>query len=214
MNSIQVNHLLPHFISDTEKPVSEIWCKEVTFNKGEYYLISASSGAGKSSLLSYVFGERKDYQGDILFDNQSITTLNSKGWNEVRKNKISFVFQGLRLFSELTALENILIKNQLTNYKTQEEIIHLLESVGLANKTNEKAARLSFGQQQRVACIRALCQPFDFLLLDEPFSHLDETNVEVLSNIIIQELQSRKAGMILCSLGPKYPFNYQHQLTL
>ena len=212
--TLQINNVLPHFISDTENPVSEIWCKEVSFNKGEYYLISASSGTGKSSLLSYLFGERKDYQGSISLDGKKIETLTSKEWNEVRKNKISFVFQGLRLFSELTALENIIIKNQLTNYKTQEEIIHLLESVGLADKVNEKAARLSFGQQQRVACIRALCQPFDFLLLDEPFSHLDETNVEVLSNIITQELQSRQAGMILCSLGPKYPFNYQHQLKL
>jgi ABC-type lipoprotein export system ATPase subunit len=214
MNQIQVNNVLPHFISGTDASVSEIWCKKTTFNRGEYYLLSASSGAGKSSLLSFLFGERNDYRGNILFDETIIDTLSSTAWRDIRRNRISLVFQGLRLFPGLTAFENIVLKNRLTHYRTENEIIRLLNYSGLAAKKDEKVARLSFGQQQRVAILRALCQPFDFLFLDEPFSHLDEANIEVLSDLILKELQVRQAGMIICSLGQKYAFNYQHCLKL
>jgi ABC-type lipoprotein export system ATPase subunit len=214
MNQIQVNDVLPHFISGTDASVSEIWRKKATFKKGEYYLLSASSGAGKSSLLSFLFGERNDYQGDILFNETKIDSLSSKEWRDIRRSQISFVFQGLRLFPGLTAFENILLKNRLTHYKTEDEIVRLLNYLGLAAKKDEKAGRLSFGQQQRVAILRALCQPFDFLFLDEPFSHLDEANIEILSELLLNELQMRQAGMIICSLGQGYLFDYQYCMKL
>jgi ABC-type lipoprotein export system ATPase subunit len=214
MDSIQIRFVVPHFLSDAVTPASEVWRNEVTFRKGEHCLVAAHSGSGKSSLLAYVFGERSDYDGDVLFDNRKTQLLKAQEWNAVRQGHISFVFQGLRLFPTLTAMENIAIKNRLTGYKTRAEILALLDAAGLADKTDEKAGRLSFGQQQRVAIIRALCQPFDFLLADEPFSHLDDVNTGVMAEIIAQELQRQGAGMILCSLGPQYPFAYQHHLKL
>lgn len=214
MNLIQVNDVLPYFISDADTSASEVWCQTVSFRKGENYLVSASSGAGKSSLLAYLFGERNDYKGDILFDGKKIDSLNANAWCDIRKKNISFVFQGLKLFPELTVHENIVIKNRLTRFKSIKEINQLLDETGLAAKKNEKAAKLSFGQQQRAAVVRALCQPFDFLFLDEPFSHLDETNIEILSGIVSRELQERQAGLILCSLGREYLFNYQTRLKL
>ena len=199
---------MPSFLSASEVSASEIWGRDVCFRKGEYHLVSAVSGAGKTSLLSYMFGERTDYTGSITFDAHSIHSLNSAGLSNLRKHQIGFVFQGLRLFSELTAFENIAIKNRLTGYKTNDEILRMLECVGLAEKCNEKAARLSFGQQQRVAIIRALCQPFDFLLMDEPFSHLDDNNIKIMESLVTQELEARQAGLVLCSLGVEYPFIY------
>ena len=214
MNNIHINYVSPNFLSDANVSHSEIWHREVCFRKEEYHLISATSGAGKSSLLSYLFGERKDYAGEISYDENKIVSLKSWEWSDVRKSGISFVFQGLRLFSELTAFENISLKNRLTNHKTDDEIMYMLESAGLAEKRNEKAARLSFGQQQRIAIIRALCQPFDFLLMDEPFSHLDDANIEKMSNLVTQELKSRNAGLLLCSLGDEYSFVYHRKWKL
>lgn len=214
MNIIRVNHLLPSFISDTEASVSEVWRHDVTFRKGEYCLVSAASGAGKSSLLSYMFGERSDYTGDILYDDRNIASLTPGEWSDVRLNRIAFVFQGLRLFADLTVYENIAIQNRPAQHKTDEEIMHLLDSAGLAGKRSERAARLSFGQQQRAATIRALCRPFDFLLMDEPFSHLDDENIGIMSGIITRELQNNRAGLILCSLGAEYPFTYHQTLKL
>jgi ABC-type lipoprotein export system ATPase subunit len=205
---------LPYFLSDAEASVSEIWRRDVCFRKGEHHLVFATSGAGKSSLLSYLFGERCDYTGNIRYDDRETGSLTAAGWSEIRRHRISFVFQGLRLFTDLTAFENIDLKNQLTHHKTSEEILHLLDMVGLADKRDEKAARLSFGQQQRIAIIRALCQPFDFLLMDEPFSHLDDINIEIMSKLVEQELSSKQAGLILCSLGAEYPFIYHHKWKL
>ncbi|MDR2563157.1 MAG: ATP-binding cassette domain-containing protein [Prevotellaceae bacterium] len=214
MDTIQVNHVVPYFISDTGKPVSEIWHKEVRFSRNKLYLISASSGAGKSSLLSYIFGERTDYSGDFLYDDVNGNAMKITEWTQLRTFVISCVFQGLRLFPELTALENVSIKNHLTGHKTEEEIKQMFVEAGLEDKVNDKVARLSFGQQQRIAVIRALCQPFDFLLMDEPFSHLDDDNVAVMSKMVASELKSKNAGLILCSLGPEYPFAYDVKLKL
>ena len=221
MELISINNVLPSFFSASEVSDSEIWGREVCFRKGEYHLISAVSGAGKSSLLSYMFGERDDYTGNIIFNEplpypthkekscvRQLNSLKSSELSNIRQHKIGFVFQGLRLFSELTAFENIAIKNRLTDYKTNDEILSMLECAGLSEKHNEKAARLSFGQQQRVAIIRALCQPFDFLLMDEPFSHLDDDNIKTMANMVSHELKSRQAGLVLCSLGIEYPFDY------
>ncbi|MDR0295075.1 MAG: ATP-binding cassette domain-containing protein [Prevotellaceae bacterium] len=213
MNSISLNNVLPSFLSDA--PVaSEIWGRDIAFAKGEYVLVTAVSGAGKSSLLSYIFGERCDFSGTITYGQQPLEVIKAKYWSQLRSRHISYVFQGLRLFSDLTALENILIKNRLIGQKTAAEIYAMLDAAGLADKKQEKAGRLSFGQQQRIAVIRALCQPFDFLLLDEPFSHLDDANISIVSSLIEQELRSRGAGLLLCSLGQEYSFNYHHHFKL
>ena len=212
--AIHISNVLPNFLTKEEALYSDIWQREVFFRKDEYNLVTAVSGAGKSSLLSYIFGERNDYAGDILFDNNKIDLLRPAQWSEIRQNRIGFVFQGLRLFSSLTALENINLKNRLTGYKSDDEIVYMFERAGLADKLNEKAAFLSFGQQQRVAIIRALCQPFDFLLLDEPFSHLDDTNIANMAQLIVSELKAKQAGMLLCSLGIEYPFDYHHKWKL
>ena len=212
--SIHSRLLIPDFLSNVEISNSDIWGKEITFVKDEYHLISAVSGAGKSSLLSYLFGERSDYAGEIIFNDRIIDSFKSAEWSDIRQNRISFVFQGLRLFPELTAFENICLKNQLTSHKSDDEILFMLETAGLAGKCNEKAVRLSFGQQQRIAIIRALCQPFDFLFLDEPFSHLDDDNIGIMANMITKEVKSKQAGLLLCSLGVEYPFGYHKKWKL
>ncbi|MDR1369324.1 MAG: ATP-binding cassette domain-containing protein [Dysgonamonadaceae bacterium] len=214
MDKIQVNRVLPDFISGTGNSVSEIWSKELAFHRGKNYLIRASSGKGKSSLLSYIFGERTDYTGDILLDQAKLNTLTPAQWIKVRRTKISCVFQGLRLFPDLTAIENVIVKNQLTDHKTPVEISDLFVRIGLEEKMKEKVARLSFGQQQRVAIIRALCQPFDFILMDEPFSHLDEENIAVVAGIVKEELARKDAGLLLSTLGEEYPFEYQQTFEL
>jgi ABC-type lipoprotein export system ATPase subunit len=214
MDGLRTSNLKPFFLSDAASASDRIWFNDVRFKKGEKYLISASSGQGKSSFLSFIFGERVDYTGNIYFDDREIKTLKKTDWQNIRQKNISYVFQGLRLFSELTALENIQLKNKITEYRSQDEIDYLIEKSGLQDKKNEKTGRLSFGQQQRIAIIRALCQPFDFILLDEPFSHLDEQNIEIMTELITEELKCRNAGMLLCSLGYGYLFDYNEKYKI
>ena len=205
---------MPKIFSEVDRSASEMGHKDVSFTKGQFYIIAAASGTGKSSLFSYIFGERADYSGDIFFDDKNISTIKSAEWVDIRKNKLGFIFQGLRLFTDLTVYENIELKNKLTNFKSKQGIQQLLEQVGIAEKIDTKARFLSFGQQQRVAIVRSLCQPLDFLLMDEPFSHLDEQNVGLLASLITSELKQQGAGMLRTSLGTKYPFEYPAKLQL
>ena len=161
MKSIHLRQTLPQVFADRNSITSDIWHKNVVFSKGEMYLIEAASGTGKSSLCSYIYGYRNDYQGIINFDETNIKAYSVEQWVNLRKHSLSMLFQDLRLFTELTALENIQLKNNLTGYKKKKEILALFETMGITDKAHIKAGKLSFGQQQRVAFIRALCQPFE-----------------------------------------------------
>jgi ABC-type lipoprotein export system ATPase subunit len=124
------------------------------------------------------------------------------------------LFQELRLFPELTAMENVEIKNSLTGFKTRKEIEGWFEALGIADKMQSPVQLLSFGQQQRVAMIRALVQPFDFLLADEPISHLDETNSRMMADIMTEEARRQGAGIVVTSIGKHMDLPYDKILKL
>jgi putative ABC transport system ATP-binding protein len=207
MNNIKLQQTLPNVFIE-RNIISEVWKNNLEFRKGEIYLIEADSGTGKSSLCSYVYGYRNDYQGAFCFDNENIRDLSVSNWVELRKHSLSMLFQELRLFSELSALENIQLKNSLTKYKSEKEIETLFDAMGIPDKLNSKVGKLSFGQQQRVAFIRSLCQPFDFIFLDEPISHLDETNGQIMGGLLMEEVKKQGAGVIVTSIGKHIELNY------
>ena len=214
MQTIELHAVLPEVFSGRNGIVSDIWHREVSFKKGNTYLIEAASGTGKSSLCSFLYGYRSDYQGMICFDGENIKNLNVKQWVELRRKHLSILFQELRLFPELTALENVKLKNGLTGYCKTKEIKAWFERLGIADKTDQKAGLMSWGQQQRVAFVRALCQPFDFILLDEPISHLDDGNGRIMADILNEELAKRGATAILNSIGKHIDMNYNQVMNL
>lgn len=214
MNTIHLQQTLPQVFADRNSIVSDVWHKDLFFRKGETYLIEAASGTGKSSLCSYIYGYRNDYQGIISFDETNIKAYSVKQWVNVRKHSLSMLFQDLRIFTELTAVENVRLKNNLTGYKSKKEILALFDALGLSDKLNVKAGRLSFGQQQRVAFIRSLCQPFDFLCLDEPVSHLDDANSHIMGQLVREEAARQGAGVIVTSIGKQLDMEYDSVLRL
>ncbi|WP_276856355.1 ATP-binding cassette domain-containing protein [Bacteroides fluxus] len=214
MYSIHLQQTLPQVFADRDAILSDVWHQDIAFHKEKHYLIEAASGTGKSSLCSYIYGYRYDYQGLINFDDRNIRSLSTDEWVDIRKHSLSILFQELRVFPELTAFENIQLKNQLTNYKKKKEILALFEALGMADKMNEQTARLSFGQQQRVAFIRSLCQPFDFIFLDEPVSHLDDGNGTVMGNLLTEEAGRQGAGVIVTSIGKHLQLHYDSILKL
>ena len=194
--------------------MSDVWLKDLSFEKNKLYLIEANSGTGKSSLCSYVYGYRKDYQGRIFFDQQNIRTLNVKAWVEIRKKHLSLLWQELRLFPELTALENVQLKNKLTGFQKRKQIEEWFDRLGIDDKKNVLVGHMSFGQQQRVALIRSLCQPFDFLFVDEPISHLDDSNSQIMSELLMEEVKRQGAGLVATSIGKRMPLPYDVVLRL
>lgn len=213
MDKIELQNTLPCVFEGREVQ-SDIWLQDVTFQKGETILVEASSGTGKSSLCSYIIGYRKDYLGKILFDDRDIRQYVVSDWTAIRKHTLSLLFQELRLFPELTAMENIDIKNGLTNHKSRKEILAWFERLGIADKLDAKIGRMSFGQQQRVAMIRALVQPFDFLMVDEPISHLDDENSAIMAEIMMEEVQRQGAGVIVTSIGKHMDLPYTKTFRL
>lgn len=214
MQTITLSNVLPHVFAQRTDLKSEVWKQNVRFEKGKLYLVEAMSGTGKSTLCSYLLGYRHDYTGDICFDVNNIQSFCVNDWVNIRQLHISHLFQELRLFPELTAIENIFIKNNLTKYKSHNEIKEWFERLGIADKLNAKVGCMSFGQQQRVAMIRALVQPFDFLLLDEPISHLDDTNSAIMADIMMNEAKKQGAGVIVTSIGKHMNLNYDQTFCL
>ncbi|MBO5271763.1 MAG: ATP-binding cassette domain-containing protein [Muribaculaceae bacterium] len=218
MSNISLKNVLPRVFAGSERelPVkdSQVWLRELDFTAPNSYLIEAESGTGKSSLCSYIYGNRHDYSGEILFDGENIRTFSISQWCELRTRAIALLPQEMRLFPELTVKENILIKNRLTDFKTESEILEMLRRLEISEKTNQLVSRLSVGQQQRVAIVRALCQPFDFLILDEPVSHLDERNNTIVSSLIADEVKSQSASIIATSVGNKISLPFSIQISL
>lgn len=214
MNSISLNNTLPNVFLQRTDIQSDIWRQQVSLEKGKTYLIEAQSGTGKSSLCSFIIGYRKDYDGKILFDGKDSREFSTKDWTELRQRHISMLFQELRLFPELTAMENVEIKNSLTGFKGRKEIEGWFEALGIADKMDAPVRLMSFGQQQRVAMIRALVQPFDFLLADEPISHLDDENSKVMAQIMMEEAHRQGAGVVITSIGKHMGLPYDKILKL
>lgn len=208
---ITIQNITPNFFTPAS---SEVWSKNFELLPNSKYLIKAVSGSGKSSFFNFLYGLNNRYSGSIIFDKTTIASFSENDWTSLRREKISIVFQGLRLFPELTALENIQLKNTLTNHKSETEILAMLAQLNVDQLAHKKAETLSYGQQQRVAIVRALCQPFKILLLDEPFSHIDQAQITNAVNLVSQEVEQNKATLIIASLGDTYNINYTKILLL
>ncbi len=214
MNIISLNNTVPEVFTGRTDLESDIWRKQVQFEKGKVYLVEAGSGTGKSSLLSYIYGFRRDYQGDILFDDTNINLFSIKMWTELRKKTLSLLWQELRLFPELSAWENVIIKNNITKFQNKKTIVSWFQQLGVEDKMDTIVDKMSFGQQQRVALIRALCQPFDFIFVDEPISHLDSLNANVMAEIILAEAKRQGAAVVVTSIGKRLDIEYEHIFNL
>ena len=201
MKTISLKNTLPRVFAGQENLHSEVWQQDISLERGKRYLVSAESGTGKSSMCSYIYGYRQDYSGVIAFDGQDIRLMTVAQWCEVRQQHIAYLPQDMRLFGELTAMENVELKNRLTGFKSSDEIKRLFQQLGIEDKQDSLVSKLSIGQQQRVAIIRTLCQPCDFIMLDEPVSHLDEENNRIVAQIITEEARRQGAGVIATSVG-------------
>ncbi len=208
MEIINLKHTLPKVFVQRTDLVSDVWNQDVKFVKNKIYLVEANSGTGKSSLCSYIFGYRKDYEGKVMFDNNDISSFTTRQWVDIRQKSLALLWQELRLFPELSAMENVEIKNKLTNYQSHQQIETWFEMLGVADRINAKIGRMSFGQQQRVALIRTLCQPFDFIFVDEPISHLDDMNSKIVGDILTAEANRQGAGIIVTSIGKHIDLKY------
>lgn len=216
MQNIRLQGVIPVVFNGQvpSDPVSDVWGTDLLFEKGKSYLIKAASGRGKSSLCSYIYGLRDDYQGSLMFDDHSVPEVQSDRWNQIRQNELGVLFQDLRLFGDLTAVDNVMIKAGLTSFCDEKKAVEMLCELGLSDRLDRPVRLLSFGQQQRVAFVRMLCQKADFWLLDEPVSHLDTANAAIMVQMLEREISQYGTGLLVTTIGHDLPYDYDKMLML
>ena len=197
---ISLQKILPVFLNAADVSHSQVWNQPVVFEEGASTHIIAPSGSGKTSLIHFLYGLRNDFSGEIKYDGISVKDFDKEKKAILRQQTISIVFQDLRLFPDQTVYENIAIKRLLSPFHPVEKIAAMASRLGIQNKLQQLCGTCSYGEQQRIAIIRALQQPFQYLLLDEPFSNLDEANREKAMELIQEEATARKASIILADL--------------
>ncbi len=214
--NIELDHIFP--IPLKEKVLtrqSEIWNKQLLFLQGEFIKINAPSGTGKTTLVHILYKLRDDYEGSIKIDGQLLSTFRQNELSTLRQHNLSITFQDLRLFPNLTARENIELKRVMQpEVKEQDAITKMANELGITHILDQKAALCSYGEQQRIAIIRSLMQPFNWLIMDEPFSHLDKANTAIAAGLIEKECKSRSAGLIITDLDEDNNFNYTRTFQL
>jgi ABC-type lipoprotein export system ATPase subunit len=213
---IELKQIVPIPLKDKfAKRDSCLWNRHLRFSKGEWIKIKAPSGTGKTTFVHIIYKLRYDYEGTVLWSNKDLKEINGDALAKMRQQNLSIVFQDLRLFSNLTARENIELNRVLQKPFYDNSVIDTMaESLGIAHILQQRAGLCSYGEQQRIAVIRALIKPFDWLIMDEPFSHLDHENIAKASSLIAEECSKRRAGFLLTDLEDDNHFNYTRILDL
>lgn len=221
MNIIKLDNMIPKVFASEPPEESEVWLRRVELCRGERILVEARSGAGKTSLASFIMGLRNDYNGRLLFDDRDSATFSADDWADLRSRTIAYLPQNLDLFLDLTAADNIRVKLQLTEDGSGLPEGYLpfdfeagARRLGVDRWLDKPAGKLSVGQMQRVAILRALAQPFDFLILDEPVSHLDDANNLAAAELIGETADRQGAAVIVLSVGNRLHLPYSRTLLL
>lgn len=209
-NMFQLQNIIPQTLRDRPSMMhSGIWGKLVQLNPSECIKITAPSGTGKTTLIHFLYGLRNDYTGHILYQQQSLAQLSGEAIAVWRQQEYSIVFQDLRLFPQLSARENIELNRVLQNpYCLPAAVEEMADELGITHIMQQPVHQCSYGEQQRIAIIRALVQPFNWLLMDEPFSHLDQANTSKAIALIERACKKRNAGMLVTNLDDDCFFNY------
>lgn len=173
---------------------------DIHIKSSEVISIVGSSGAGKTTLLTILGTLDKPTSGEILFNNQNITSLNEKKLAAFRNQHIGFVFQFHHLLPEFTALENICIPafiNKISKKEAELKATELLNLLGLKDRAHHKPAELSGGEQQRVAVARALINNPKVIFADEPSGNLDSENAQHLHQLFFKLRDELKQTIVV-----------------
>ncbi|RED53305.1 ABC transporter ATP-binding protein [Aestuariispira insulae] len=163
---------------------------------GEVVALVAPSGTGKSTMLHLAGLLERPDSGDVEIAGQNCTKLSDRKRTLIRRHEVGFVYQFHHLQGEFSALENVVLPQMIAGVKKREAAERasgLLEAVGLKDRIHHRPAKLSGGEQQRVAIVRALANGPKLLLADEPTGNLDPNTSDAVFEVLIKLV--RENGM-------------------
>ena len=181
---------------------------DLSVQAGESIAIMGASGAGKSTLLHLIGALDRPTAGEIVLDGVSFKSLSSRQLADVRNSRIGFIFQFHHLLPEFTAHENVFMPALIntTKYgdfnKISDKARSLLDQVGLTERLNHRPAKLSGGEQQRVALCRALMNDPLLVLADEPTGDLDLTTGDEMIKVIWRNTVEQNRTLIIVTHNP------------
>lgn len=192
---------------------------DISFREGDFISIAGPSGSGKSTLLNLIGCMDVPSEGVVEIAGRDVAKLNDRSRTDLRHEVIGFVFQSFNLIPVLTVYENVefptLIRgNETGKQEHRDWILHLIEEVGLADRSHHKPSQLSGGQRQRVAVARALATKPRIVLADEPTANLDSATGEALINLMKRTNQAHETTFIFSTHDPEIVAIADHQIRL
>ena len=201
MSKLVINNLSKTFKIGNE--FLEIFSNiKLEINQGTNIGVTGKSGSGKSTFLQIVASLDKPTSGEIFFNENKFNQMKNDELSKLRLENFGFVYQFHHLLEDMTILENVLLPNQYNksdNKFNKEEIFNLLEKVGLSERLHHLPWKLSGGEKQRAAIVRAIVNKPNFLFLDEPTGNLDESNAKSIQELLINLSKDLKFSLITSS---------------
>ena len=182
-------------------------------NDGEIFVIMGLSGSGKSTMIRMINRLIEPTSGHVLIDGQDLTSLDKKQLLEVRRKKMSMVFQNFALFPNRTIIDNTAYGLEIQGVDKDARLSKAhdaLELVGLDGYDDQYPTQLSGGMQQRVGLARALANDSQILLMDEAFSALDPLNRKDMQNELLDLQENLHKTIVFIS--PRFKIEVQHLL--
>jgi putative ABC transport system ATP-binding protein len=178
----------------------------VDFFPAEFVLLLGQSGSGKSTLLNLISGIDAPDSGEIVINGTSINRLNERRRTLFRRQHIGFIFQFFNLIPTLTVFENITLPMQLNggvDSAKKGRVKQMMERIGLSHRQNAFPDRLSGGEQQRVALLRAVLHNPTLLLADEPTGNLDEDTGRTVIDLLLELTRQENKTLIMATHNPE-----------
>ena len=166
---------------------------------GEFVTVVGPSGSGKSTLLGVLGALDRGFEGELLLFGRNVREMSDGALARLRGDKIGFVFQAFHLLDHMTVLENVTVPFLFSRkVLSKQDVMVVLERVGLGDRAGDKAGGLSGGQRQRVAIARAMVLRPSLLLCDEPTGNLDAvTAAQVID--IFGSMHREDGVTVLCA---------------
>ncbi|MCR4662677.1 MAG: ABC transporter ATP-binding protein [Endomicrobiaceae bacterium] len=194
---LETKNLIKNYIVPKSGEVKVLKGIDLLINSGEKVALMGPSGAGKSTLIHILGLMDKPTSGNVLIDDEDITSLSQNKLAKMRKENIGFVFQFHYLLADFTVMENILMPLWNTRKEKKEYALNMLETMGLTDRANHMPNELSGGEQQRVALARALINNPKILFADEPTGNLDRQTGEKIENLMFEMCSKLKTTLLV-----------------
>ncbi len=190
----------------------------LSIKRGEKVFLFGPSGHGKSTLLNLVAGVLNSSSGEVHILGNHLNHLTQTKRDQLRGEKIGYIFQIFNLIPYLSVLENIklpcLINKKRSHKNVHLEALELSETLGLTNFLHQPVSDLSIGQQQRVACARALIGNPEIIIADEPTSALDEKNNKEFMNLLMSQWEKKKFTLLFVSHDERLKSYFERSISL